>query len=102
MSMKPQTVFNRAVGAYHKTWLEKMVADYDHLFVKPSITKELKKFQDCGYYEVKYQDTVDGIKIYTNFFMDEPILYIAETSEGIRQSTSREGLINKLQSNNTL
>lgn len=102
MSMKPQTVFNRAVGTYHKTWLEKMVADYDRLFVKPSITKELKKFQDCGYYEVKYQDTVDGIKIYANFFMDEPILYIAETSEGTRQSTSREGLINKLQSNNTL
>lgn len=102
MSMKPQTVFNRAIGTYHKTWLEKMIADYDRLFVKPSISKELKKFQDCGYYEVKYQDTVDGIKIYANFFMDEPVLYIAEAAEGIRQSASREELINKLQSKNTL
>ncbi len=96
MSMKPQTVFDRAIDTYHKTWLEKMVADYDRLFVKPSICKELKKFQDCSYYDVKYQDTVDGIKIYANFFMDEPILYLADTAEGIRQSTSRETLINKL------
>lgn len=102
MSMKPQTVFDRAIGTYHKTWLEKMVADYDRLFVKPSISKELKKFQDCGYYDVKYQETVDGIKIYANFFMDEPILYLADTTEGVRQSASREKLINKLQSNNIL
>jgi len=75
MTIKPSIVFNRTVGTFHKTWLEKMVSDNDFQFIKPEIQKGLKGQQLNLYMGVKQVDTVSDIKIYAHTFLGETICY---------------------------
>jgi hypothetical protein len=75
MTIKPAIVFNRTVGTFHKTWLEKMVSDNDPQFIKPEVQKGLKGQQLNLYTGVKQVDMVSDIKIYAHTFMGETICY---------------------------
>lgn len=97
MSIRPQVIFNRAIGTYHKTWLEKMLADYDSSFVKPTVGKELKEYQTNSYYNVKYLETIAGQKVYANLLMGEPVCYVARTSDGLIYRSTHEKMVNALQ-----
>jgi hypothetical protein len=75
MTIKPAIVFNRTVGTFHKTWLEKMVSDNDSQFIKPEIQKGLKGQQLNLYMGVKQVDVVSNIKINAHTFLGETICY---------------------------
>ena len=75
MQIKPSIVFNRTIGTFHKTWLEKLVADNDSLFAKPVPAKGLKSSQTNPYMNVQIIDSIDRIKIYGHSFLGETLLY---------------------------
>lgn len=98
MAIRPEVVFDKAIGTFHKTWLEKMVADYDRSFTKPVVESGLKKLQTNGYYNVKLLETTpSGIKIFRNFFMDAPISYVAEKNGIVSERNTKESLMKLLQ-----
>lgn len=74
-SIRPETVFDRTIGTYHSTWLEKLIADYDPCFIKPSITKGLKQYQINGYYTVEKVETYKAHTICVNTLLGERISY---------------------------
>ena len=76
-SIRPQTIFDRPVGTFHTTWLEKMVADYDRTFAKPAVSKKLKELQVNSYYEVRFVESHNGTDIYRNTFLEETVCYTA-------------------------
>lgn len=75
MQIRPSIIFSRTVGTFHKTWLEKLVADNDPLFVKPIPEKGLKGYQQNPYMDVQVADIIEGIKIYGHSFLDETLFY---------------------------
>jgi hypothetical protein len=77
-SIRPGIVFNRAAGACHKTWLEKMIADYDPAFNKPVLQKGLKKYQLNPYFDVRRGQDVEGHKIFTNTLFGAGVSYATE------------------------
>jgi len=98
MSIKPSIVFSKAVGTFHKTWFEKLIADYDPQFVKPNPAKGLKGRQLNPYIDVKHIDIVNGIKIYAHSLMGVNILFTAGEDncyEHTSLETMREGLKEK-------
>lgn len=74
-SIRPETVFDRTIGTYHTTWLEKLIADYDPCFVKPTITKGLKEYQVNSYYTVEKVETYKAHTICVNTLLGERISY---------------------------
>lgn len=80
-SIRPETVFDRTIGTYHSTWLEKVIADYDPCFTKPSVPRELKEYQVNGYYLVEKVGTYKGTTIYQNTLLDERITYAAKIGQ---------------------
>lgn len=96
MSVRPETVFDKPIGTYHKTWLEKMVADYGKSFMKPTVGKDLKKYQTNGYYSVKYLETIAGAKVYANLFLDYPVEYITEINGELYIENTREAIVKVL------
>ena len=57
---KPEKVFDVVIGTYHKTWLEKLVADNDSEFEKPKVDKSLKDVQAVCYYGVEHYSHEDN------------------------------------------
>lgn len=70
-----ETVFDRPVGTFHKTWLEKLVADHDPRFSKPKVDASLRDVQALGYYGVEHLRRVSGASFYRNTFMGETVGY---------------------------
>ena len=98
MAIRPEVVFDKAIGTFHKTWLEKMVADYDRGFTKPVVESGLKKLQTNGYYNVKLLETTpSGIKIFRNLFLDYTVSYIAEKDGIVSERSTKESLMKLLQ-----
>jgi hypothetical protein len=64
----PRTLFEGRVWAFHKTWLEKPIAEHDGKFVKPSVDPSLKDVQGVSYYGVELIEHRDGFDIYANTF----------------------------------
>lgn len=77
MQIKPSIVFNRTVGTFHKTWLEKMVSDNDPQFFKPEIAKGMKGKQLNLYMGVRLLETYNDVKIYAHSFLSETVCYTA-------------------------
>lgn len=75
MQIRPSIIFSRTIGTFHKTWLEKLVADNDPQFVKPIPAKGLKSYQVNPYMDVQVADTVEGSKIYGHSFLGETLFY---------------------------
>jgi hypothetical protein len=70
---QPEVIFNRRVGSFHKSWLEKMIADYDSCFIKPVAGKTLKEVQVNLYCGVEPAGVKDGIEIFRSAFMGETV-----------------------------
>lgn len=80
-SFRPEVVFRQEVSTYHTTWLEKMIADYDPSFVKPTVSKALKPYQENGYFSLTKVGTEYGADIYANVLLGEQV-YFATMIEG--------------------
>lgn len=70
-----EQVFAKCVGTFHRTWLEKLVADNDPLFCKPKVDASLRDVQAMGYYGVEHLRTTLGASFYRNTFMGQTIGY---------------------------
>jgi hypothetical protein len=94
---QPEIVFNRRVGSFHKTWLEKMLADYDHDFVKPTVSKALKELQTNMYCGVEPAGQKDGIELFHSTFQREIIGFTGRKDGMIVHAETREEVIVKFQ-----
>ena len=92
----PEKVFDVPVGAFHRTWLEKIVAEHDPRFVKPSVDKSLKAVQAICYYGVEKLKDLNRTEIFRNTFMGETIGYCARRRDLTYHSDSCEALIEGL------
>ena len=70
-----EQVFCHRIDSFHKTWLEKTVADHDPQFRKPKVPAALKNVQSLCYYDVKPVRTVLGTTFYRNTFMGQTVGY---------------------------
>lgn len=91
-------MFESPIGTFHTTWLEKLIADNDASFVKPSVPKELKPYQFNGYYTVEKVGEEDGVAIYANELLEERVFYTAQLETGIEMSHSLSELKNEIRS----
>jgi hypothetical protein len=94
---QPEIVFNRRVGSFHKTWLEKMVADYDREFVKPTVSKALKELQANMYCGVEPAGQKDGVELFRSTFQRETIGFTGRKDGMIVHAETREEVIAKFQ-----
>ena len=78
---RPVPVFEREIGTFHTTWIEKMLADYDTSFVKPTVSKDLKQYQFNGYYDIEKVKVKSGITIYANVLYGERVYYCANIGD---------------------
>ncbi|KAA6302808.1 MAG: hypothetical protein EZS26_000978 [Candidatus Ordinivivax streblomastigis] len=90
---QPQVVFNRRVGSFHKTWLEKQIADYDREFEKPAVSKMYKEVQLSPYYGVEPAGVKDDVQIFRNTFRGETVAFVAKRGERIESGNTREEAI---------
>lgn len=74
-AFRPVEIFEREIGTFHTTWLEKMIADYDASFVKPTVSKALKPYQYNGYYTVEKVDTYNDVAIYASVLFGEQVYF---------------------------
>lgn len=95
---QPLVVFNRRVGSFHKTWLEKMIADYDRDFVKPVVGKGLKDVQENIYCSVEPAGTKDGIEFFRSTFRGEAIGFTGRKGREIIRKETKEEVIAGFQS----
>jgi hypothetical protein len=97
---QPETVFNRRVGSFHKTWLEKMIADYDRDFVKPAIGKARKDVQPNLYCGVEPAGVKDGIELFRITFRGETIAFAGRKEGAVLHRETREEVISGFQASN--
>lgn len=76
-SFRPIVIFSKSIDTFHATWLEKMIADYDSSFVKPTVSKTLKPYQVNGYFALKKVGAEYGTDIYANSLLGEQISFAA-------------------------
>jgi hypothetical protein len=81
MQIRPSIIFSRTIGTFHKTWLEKLVADNDPQFAKPQVEKGLKGKQVNLYMGVRFLETYEDEKIYAHSFLGETVMYTADYME---------------------
>lgn len=74
-AFRPVEIFESSIGTFHTTWLEKMIADYDASFVKPTVSKTLKPYQYNGYYGIEKVDTYNGAAIYASVLLGEQVYF---------------------------
>lgn len=65
---EPEVLFDKYISTFHKTWLEKPIAEYNPEFVKPTVDPSLKDVQGVGYYGVEFVENTDGFEVYKNTF----------------------------------
>lgn len=96
-SIKPEVVSNTKIGTYHTTWFEKMIADYDRQYTKPTVAKKLKELQINPYYALESVETAKGMTIYRNTLLDETINFTALVNGSVASSSTLDGLKDKIQ-----
>ena len=92
----PELVFDIPVGTFHRTWLEKIVAENDPRFVKPCVDKSLKAVQAICYYGVEKVKDQKRTEIFRNTFMGETIGYCARRRDLTYHCDNCEALIEGL------
>jgi hypothetical protein len=97
---QPQVVFNRRVGSFHKTWLEKMIADYDRDFVKPTVNKALKDVQPNLYCGVETAGVKDGVEFFRITFRGETIAFAGRKGGAVLHRETREEVVAGFQASN--
>ena len=97
---KPSRVFECGVSTFHRTWLEKIVAENDPLFEKPTVDKSLRAVQALGYYGVEKIKDIKRTEIFRNTFLGETIGYCARrrdlTYHSDNCATLLEGMLYKI------
>lgn len=97
---KPSRVFECSVSTFHRTWLEKIVAENDPIFEKPKVDKSLRAVQALGYYGVEKIKDIKRTEIFRNTFLGETIGYCARrrdlTYHSDNCSTLLEGMLYKI------
>ena len=93
-----EVVFKRKVGSFHQTWLEKIIADYDRDFVKPTISKTLKEIQTNLYCGIETAGGKDGIDFFRVTFRGETIRFAGRKDGNIIYGETKEEVISRLQS----
>ena len=97
---KPSRVFECGVSTFHRTWLEKIVAEHDPLFEKPKVDKSLRAVQALGYYGVEKIKDIKRTEIFRNTFLGETIGYCARrrdlTYHSDNCATLLEGMLYKI------
>lgn len=97
---KPSQVFECGVSTFHRTWLEKIVAENDPLFEKPKVDKSLRAVQALGYYGVEKIKDIKRTEIFRNTFLGETIGYCARrrdlTYHSDNCATLLEGMLYKI------
>lgn len=97
---KPSRVFECSVNTFHRTWLEKIVAENDPLFEKPKVDKSLRAVQALGYYGVEKIKDIKRTEIFRNTFHGETIGYCARrrdlTYHSDNCATLLEGMLYKI------
>lgn len=93
----PKKVFERRIKSFHSNWLEKMIADYDPQYRKPTINnKGLKSYSLSLYYDITFDSTIENVDIYCNTFMGEPVQYIAKLGSDNFIGLTKQEVIDKL------
>ncbi len=88
-SFKPIELFDESVATFHTTWLEKLIADNDPAFVKPSpYPKSEKAVQVNGYFKLDKVIEHNGVQIYANSILGERVYYTAMVGEYMQQRTT--------------
>lgn len=95
-AIRPRVIFDRPIGTFHITWLEKMVADYDRTFVRPTVCKKLKDLQVNTYYGLEFVENRDGVEIYRNTFLGGVVCYTARHNGKIVRADTREDLFHAI------
>ncbi len=95
-SFKPEQVFEAQVDTFHSTWLEKIIADYDRTYDKPSIGKTLKPYSINPYFSLKKVATIDGAEIYANNILGGTAYYTAIIGDERLQTSSLEDMKEEL------
>lgn len=90
---KPSRVFECGVSTFHRTWLEKIVAENDPLFEKPKVDKSLRAVQALGYYGVEKIKDIKRTEIFRNTFLGETIGYCARRRDLTYHSDNCETLL---------
>lgn len=97
---KPSRVFECSVSTFHRTWLEKIVAENDPHFEKPKVDKSLRAVQALGYYGVEKIKDIKRTEIFRNTFLGETIGYCARrrdlTYHSDNCATLLEGMLYKI------
>lgn len=92
----PELVFDIPVGTFHRTWLEKIVAENDPRFTKPRVDKSLRAVQAVCYYGVEKIKDLNRTEIFRNTFMGHTIGYCARRRDLTYHSDNCEALIEGL------
>lgn len=92
----PERVFDIPVGTFHRTWLEKIVAENDPRFVKPRVDKSLRAVQAICYYGVEKVKEQKRTEIFRNTFLGQTIGYCARRRDLTYHSDNCEALIEGL------
>lgn len=95
-SFRPVVIFSKSIDTFHTTWLEKMIADYDASFVKPTVSKALKPYQINGYFAIKKVGFEYGIDIYANVLLGEQISFAALIGREVVRNESLDKLKEEL------
>jgi hypothetical protein len=89
----PEVIFKSRVGSFHKTWLEKIIANYDRDFIKPVISKALKEVQVNQYCGVEPAGTKEGIEFFRTTFIGEPVGFTGSKDGKIIHRETKEEVI---------
>lgn len=65
---EPEVLFDSRITTFHKTWLEKSIAESDPCFTKPVVDPSLKDVQGVSYYGMEFIENTDGFNVYRNTF----------------------------------
>lgn len=92
----PELVFDIPIGTFHRTWLEKIVAENDPRFTKPRVDKSLRAVQAVCYYGVEKVKDLNRTEIFRNTFMGQTIGFCARRRDLTYHSDNCETLIEGL------
>ncbi len=95
-SFKPEQIFEAHIETFHSTWLEKIIADYDRTYNKPTIGKALKPYSINPYFSLKKVTTIDGAEVYANNILGGTAYYTAIIGDDRLQTSSLEDMREEL------
>lgn len=88
----PTLLFDKFIKTFHINWLEKMIADNESGFMKPTVIKSYRHLQFLNYYDVEKDVLKNGVQIYRNTFRGETIGFVALRDDELIFEAERDDL----------